>query len=73
MHSGAPSYFDGRVKLVRAEVVVDWLRVTDDSGNCGWGDICGSVDVISMKCDHLALFREPNLSELGAHIDRLIA
>ena len=70
--SYTPSHFDGRIVVVRADKVEDWLRVTDASGTCGWGSICGKVDVVSMACDHLALFREPHLSELGAHIDRLI-
>ena len=71
--SYSPSHFDGRITLVRAEIVVAWLRVTDDSGTCGWGSNCKEVEIVSMHCDHLAMFREPHLSELSEHVDRLIA
>lgn len=70
--SYVPSHFDGRIVVVRADVVLDWLRVTDTSGACGWGNICSEVDVVCMACDHLAMFREPHMSELGAHVDRLL-
>jgi amino acid adenylation domain-containing protein len=68
-----PKVFPGRIVLLRATDLDDWLEVADPSGTCGWGSICrGGVDVISMTCRHLDVLRMPHLTTLAAHINNLL-
>ena len=72
-HSYRPGPFEGRIVLVHASDLGDWMEIADPSGTCGWGEICnGGVDVIRIGCKHLDLFREPNLSELARRLDEVL-
>ena len=68
-----PKIFSGRIVLLRATDLDDWLEVADPSGTCGWGSICeGGVNVIPMACRHLDVLREPHLTDLAGHINSLL-
>ncbi len=68
-----PEPFDGRIVLVYATDLGDWMEVADPSGTCGWGAICsGGVDMIQIGCKHLDLFKEPNISELAQRLDEVL-
>jgi thioesterase domain-containing protein len=68
-----PSAFSGRIVLIRAADLDDWVEIADLSGTCGWTSICrGGVDVIPMDCRHLDIFAEPNVSVLAEHINDLL-
>jgi acetoacetyl-CoA synthetase len=69
-----PGPFEGRIVLVHASDLGDWMEIADPSGTCGWGEICkGGVDVIQIGCKHLDLFKEPHLSELARRLDEVLA
>jgi amino acid adenylation domain-containing protein len=69
-----PSAFKGRISLIRATDLGDWMTYADPSGSCGWGAICtDGVDVIEIGCKHLELFTEPHLSNIAILIDELLA
>ena len=68
--SYVPAPFEGRIVLVHATDLDDWMDVADPSGTCGWGAICrGGVEVIPIGCKHLDLFKDPNISELAQQLD----
>jgi amino acid adenylation domain-containing protein len=68
-----PKVFPGRIVLLRASDLDDWLEVADRSGTCGWGTVCeGGVDVIPLGCRHLDIFKEPNVTVLTGHINDLL-
>jgi acetoacetyl-CoA synthetase len=68
-----PKIFSGRIVLVYATDLVDWMEVADPSGTYGWGAICkGGVDVIPMACAHLDFFNEPYVTDFAGHIDDLL-
>jgi thioesterase domain-containing protein/acyl carrier protein len=68
-----PTPFDGRIVLVHATDLNDWMEIVDPSGTLGWGAICkGGVDVIQIGCKHLDLFKEPNITELAHRLDELL-
>ena len=65
-----PDVFRGRIVLLRATDLDTWLEVADPTGTCGWGAFCTEdVDVISMDCRHLDIFKEPNIRVLSRHIN----
>jgi thioesterase domain-containing protein len=67
-----PLPFPGRIVLVHATDLGDWMEVADPSGTCGWSAICTQgVDIIPIGCRHLDLFQEPHLTELAGHLDGL--
>ncbi len=69
-HAYRPEPFAGRIVLVYATDLGDWMEVADPSGTCGWGAICkGGVDLIQIGCKHLDLFREPHISELAQRLE----
>ena len=69
-----PAAFAGRIILVHASDLGDWMEIADPSGTCGWGEICKSgVDVVQIGCKHLELFKEPHLSELAQRLDEVLA
>jgi thioesterase domain-containing protein/acyl carrier protein len=68
-----PEIFSGRIVLLRATDLDDWIEVADPAGTCGWGSICkGGVHVIPIACRHLDLIKEPHITELAGHIDDLL-
>jgi amino acid adenylation domain-containing protein len=69
-----PETFSGRIVLVRATDLDDWIEVTDPTGTCGWGSICkGGVDIIPIACGHLDIFKEPHVTDLAGHIGDLLS
>ncbi|MCX7890662.1 MAG: amino acid adenylation domain-containing protein, partial [Rhodobacteraceae bacterium] len=68
-----PSRYDGPITLIHATELAEWMEVVDDSGTAGWEGVTGRVDVIDMDCGHFDLLHEPYLSDLAAHVDRLLA
>ncbi len=72
-HAYRPEPFPGRIVLVHATDLGDWMEVADPSGTCGWGSICaGGVDIIHIDCRHLDLFKEPHITDLAGHLDDLL-
>jgi thioesterase domain-containing protein/acyl carrier protein len=72
-HAHRPTPFEGRVVLVQATDLGDWVEIADPSGTCGWGAICtGGVEIIPIGCEHLQLFKEPHISELARLLDQLL-
>jgi thioesterase domain-containing protein/acyl carrier protein len=68
-----PEPFPGRIALVHATDLGDWMEVGDPSGTCGWGAICTKgVDMITIQCRHLDLLKEPHLTDLSRHVDGLL-
>jgi acetoacetyl-CoA synthetase len=68
-----PGPFPGRIVLVHATDLEDWMEVADPSGTCGWGTVCtGGVHIIPIDCRHLDLFKEPHLTALASHLDDLL-
>jgi acetoacetyl-CoA synthetase len=68
-----PKPFSGRIVLVSATDLGDWMEVADPSGSGGWGSICkGGVDVIHMSCRHLDVLSEPHVTDIAGHIDNLL-
>jgi thioesterase domain-containing protein len=68
-----PKAFSGRIVLLKATDLFDWMENADPSGTCGWGYICkDGVDIIPMACRHLDIFKEPNVTVLAGHINGLL-
>jgi len=68
-----PEVFSGRMILLRATDLEDWMELTDSSGTCGWSSLCkGGVEVIAMDCRHSDVLKEPNVTFLAAHINDLL-
>ncbi len=68
-----PGPFPGRIVLVHATDLGDWMEIADPSGTCGWSAICTQgVDIIPIGCRHLDIFQEPHLTELAGHLDALL-
>ena len=68
-----PEPFPGRIVLVHATDLGDWMEVGDPSGTCGWGAICTKgVDIVTIQCRHLDLLKEPHLTDLSQHVDGLL-
>ena len=68
-----PGPFPGRIVLVHATDLGDWMEAADPTGTCGWGPICTrGVDIIPIGCRHLDLFKEPHLSTVARHLDALL-
>jgi amino acid adenylation domain-containing protein len=69
-----PLPFPGRITLLAATDLNEWIEIVDRSGTLGWGTVCrGGVDVLSIKCNHLDLFKEPHVKELAACLDLLLS
>ncbi len=64
--------FPGRLTIVRALQLIDWMEVHDPTGTCGWSSLCEGVDVIDINCEHLDLFNEPHISELAQRLDDVL-
>jgi pristinamycin I synthase-2 len=65
--------FSGRIVLVSATHLADWMELADPSGTYGWGAICrGGVDIIPMACAHMDFFNEPHVTDFAGHIDDLL-
>ena len=72
-HAHHPQAFSGRIILLKATDLDDWMEITDPSGACGWGAICkDGVAVIPIACRHLDLFKEPNTTALARHINAML-
>jgi amino acid adenylation domain-containing protein len=68
-----PGPFEGRILLVHATDLGDWMETADPSGTCGWGAICtGGVDLIHIGCKHLDLFRGENIAVLAQRLDEVL-
>jgi amino acid adenylation domain-containing protein len=68
-----PEPFDCRIVLVHATNLGDWMELTDPSGTLGWGAICTrGVQVIPIRCQHLDMFKEPNISTLARKLDEVL-
>jgi thioesterase domain-containing protein len=68
-----PVPFEGRILLVHATDLGDWMETADPSGTCGWGAICtGGVDLIHIGCKHLDLFRGENIAVLAQRLDEVL-
>ncbi|MBL8748438.1 MAG: amino acid adenylation domain-containing protein, partial [Planctomycetes bacterium] len=65
MRSYAAMAFPGQVTVFRASRLMDWARVQDPTGTCGWKPWCDDVRVVDIDCKHLDLFHEPHLSTLA--------
>lgn len=65
--------FPGRVTVFRARRLMDWARVQDPTGSCGWKPLCHEVRVVDIDCKHLDLFQEPNLTTLAKRLDEELA
>jgi acetoacetyl-CoA synthetase len=71
-HAHRPKVFSGRIVLLTATDLDDWMEVADPSGTYGWGSICkNGVDVIPIACRHLDVFKEPNVTVIAGHINNL--
>ena len=69
-----PTPFPGRIALVAATDLNDWVEIVDPSEKLGWGAICqGGVDVISIGCKHLELFKEPHVTKLASYLDGMMS
>jgi len=69
-----PEVFPGRMVLLSATDLDTWLEFADPTGTSGWGAFCkDEVEVIPMHCRHLDIFKEPNVTILARHIDRVLA
>lgn len=72
-HAHHARVYPGRIVLIRADDLDDWVEVADASGTCGWGYICkGGVEVVPMTCRHLDMFKEPHLTKLARHVNDLL-
>jgi thioesterase domain-containing protein/acyl carrier protein len=72
-HAHRPTHFEGRLVLVQATDLGEWVEIADPSGTCGWGAICaGGVEIIPIGCEHLQLFKEPHITELARVLDQLL-
>ncbi len=69
MRSYAAQSFPGRVTVFRASKLMDWARVQDPTGTCGWKPWCDDVRVVDIECKHLDLFHEPHLTTLARRLD----
>jgi thioesterase domain-containing protein len=68
-----PGIYSGRITLVRATNLGDWMELAEPSGTGGWDSICnGGVDVIPIACGHLDMFNEPHVTELAKHVNDLL-
>jgi len=73
-HAHRARVYPGRIVLIRADDLNDWVEVADPSGTCGWGSICkGGVEVVPMTCRHLDMFKEPHLTKLARHVNDLLS
>jgi thioesterase domain-containing protein/acyl carrier protein len=71
-HAHLPTPFEGRIVLVQATDLGDWVEIADPSGTCGWGAVCqGGVEIIHIGCEHLQLFKEPHITALARRLDQL--
>ncbi len=69
-HAHHARVYPGRIVLIRADDLDDWVEAADPSGTCGWGSICkGGVEVVPMTCRHLDMFKEPHLTKLARHVN----
>jgi amino acid adenylation domain-containing protein len=68
-----PQAFSGRIVLLRATDISDWVEVVDRSGSNGWSSMCeGGADVISINCGHLDVFKEPHVTLIAAQLGNLL-
>ncbi|MBK7644928.1 MAG: amino acid adenylation domain-containing protein [Planctomycetes bacterium] len=72
-HSYRPTPFAGRIVLVHATDLEDWMEIADSSGTSGWGAVCeGGVELIKIGCRHLEMFKEPNITELAQRLEEVL-
>ena len=68
-----PKDFSGKIILVNATDLDDFMKISNPCGTFGWGGICkGGVEVVSIACHHLDFFKEPNITVLAEHISRFL-
>jgi len=49
------------------------MEVKDKTGTLGWNALCtGDIDLVSIECRHLDLFKEPYIADLARQLDRAL-
>ena len=74
LNAHRPQAFTGKITFVSATDPLDWMvKVLGPTGACGWDSLCeGGVEVIPMACGHLDILKEPYVTELAEHINKLL-
>ena len=68
-----PSTYSGRLAIIRTTDLDDWMEVKDKTGTLGWNALCtGDIDLVSIECRHLDLFKEPYIADLARQLDRAL-
>jgi thioesterase domain-containing protein len=61
-----PGPYGGPISMLRALRLSHWHFVDPGDPTCGWGRLAaGGVEVHEIDCEHLDVFTEPHISELG--------